>query len=118
MAFVWEQLVVDAADPAALGSWWAHALDWVVVNADPDEYEIRATPDTLPGLVFVPVPDHKTVKNRLHLDFRPDDQDAEVTRFLTLGAHHTDIGQRDTDPWIVLSDPEGNEFCILAPHTT
>jgi hypothetical protein len=67
----------------------------------------------LPGLLFVNVPEPKTVKNRLHLDFRPEDRDGEVERLLALGAVRADIGQGDQS-WVVLADPEGNEFCILS----
>jgi hypothetical protein len=109
----WEQVVVDAADPVALGRWWAEALGWVVVNDAPQEYEIRPEPDRVPGLLFTPVPEAKTVKNRLHLDFRPVDQAAEVSRLLALGARHADVGQGD-ESWVVLMDPEGNEFCVLS----
>jgi hypothetical protein len=109
----WEQVVVDAADPVALGRWWAEALGWVVVNDAPEEYEIRPEPDRVPGLLFTPVPEAKTVKNRLHLDFRPVDQAAEVSRLLALGARHADVGQGD-ESWVVLMDPEGNEFCVLS----
>ncbi|PKW05867.1 hypothetical protein SAMN05428944_7099 [Streptomyces sp. 1222.5] len=112
MALEWEQVDVDAADPVALGHWWAEALGWVVVADTADEFEIRAAPDRLPGLLFVPVPEGKTVKNRLHLDFRPTDQAAEVARLLALGARHADVGQGER-PWVVLADPEGNEFCVL-----
>lgn len=115
MTLEWEQVVVDAADPVALGRWWAEALGWVVLNDSAEEFEIRPEQDRLPGLVFGPVPEGKTVKNRLHLDFRPDDQDAEVTRLLALGARHADIGQGE-QPWVVLADPEGNEFCVLRPR--
>ena len=113
MALEWEQVIIDAADPVALGRWWASALDWVVVNDDPDEFEIRPTPDQLPGLLFARVSEPKTMKNRLHLDFRPDDRDAAVARFIELGATHADVGQGQQS-WIVLSDPEGNEFCVLS----
>ncbi|MBO7937516.1 VOC family protein [Streptomyces antibioticus] len=113
MALVWEQVVVDAADPVALGRWWAAALGWVVVNDAPDEYEIRPARDRLPGLLFTPVPEGKQVKNRLHLDFRPEDQAAEVARLLSLGARRTDVGQGEQS-WVVLADPEGNEFCVLS----
>jgi Glyoxalase-like domain len=112
----WEQVIVDARDPVALGRWWREALGWVVVNDDPEEYEIRPAPDRLPGLLFVPVPEAKTVKNRLHLDFRPDDRDAEVERFLSLGATRADVGQGDQS-WVVLADPEGNEFCVLGSRS-
>jgi predicted enzyme related to lactoylglutathione lyase len=113
MALEWEQTVVDARDPARLGRWWTAALGWVVVNDDPEEFEIRPAPDRLPGLLFVAVADSKDTKNRLHLDFRPEDRDAEVQRLLALGATKVDIGQGESS-WIVLADPEGNEFCVLS----
>ncbi|WP_416981053.1 VOC family protein [Streptomyces sp. T028] len=113
MTLEWEQVVVDSHDPVALGRWWAQALGWVVVNNDPDEYEIRQAPDRLPGLLFLHVPEGKQVKNRLHLDFRPLDQRAEVSRLLSLGARHADVGQGE-QTWVTLADPEGNEFCVLS----
>jgi hypothetical protein len=117
MALEWEQVVVDARDPVVLGHWWADALGWVVVNDEPDEFEIRPTPERLPGLIFEPVREPKVGKNRLHMDFRPDDQQAEVARFLGLGARHADIGQGEQS-WVVLADPEGNEFCVLSSRRT
>jgi hypothetical protein len=113
----WEQTNVDASDPESLGRWWQRALQWVVVNEAPDEFEIRPSPDRLPGLLFVPVPERKTVKNRLHLDFRPDDQHLEVDRLISLGATRVDVGQGEP-PWVVLADPEGNEFCVLSERST
>jgi hypothetical protein len=59
MALDWEQVIVDAADPGSLGRWWAAALEWVVVNDDPEEFEIRPAPDRVPGLLFVRVPEPK-----------------------------------------------------------
>lgn len=117
MSLEWEQTIVDARDPDALGRWWREALGWVVVSDDPDEFEIRPTADRLPGLLFVAVPEPKTTKNRLHLDFRPDDRDAEVERLLGLGATRVDVGQGEQS-WIVLADPEGNEFCVLGPRSS
>jgi hypothetical protein len=87
-------------------------LGWVVVNDDPDEFEIRPTADRLPGLLFGSVSEPKTMKNRLHLDFRPDDRDADVERLLAMGATRADVGQGE-QTWGVLGDPEGNEFCVL-----
>jgi hypothetical protein len=113
MDLIWEQTVVDAHDPAALGRWWADALGWVVVDDSPDEFEIRPAPDRLPGLLFVQVPEAKTIKNRLHPDFRPADQAAEVERLVGLGARRVDVGQVQSS-WVVLADPEGNEFCVLS----
>jgi hypothetical protein len=108
----WEQTVVDAGDPVGLGRWWEEALGWVAVPTDPGDYEIRPSPDRLPGLLFVAVPEAKAGKNRLHVDLRPDDQGAEVRRLLSLGATRVDVGQGD-ESWVVLADPEGNEFCVL-----
>jgi hypothetical protein len=112
MALEWEQVIVDALDPVALGRWWCDALGWVVVNDDPEEFEIRPAPDRLPGLLFGRADEAKTTKNRLHLDLRPEDQAAEVDRLLALGASRVDVGQGDV-PWVVLADPEGNELCVL-----
>jgi hypothetical protein len=112
----WEQTNVDARDPVVLGRWWQQALGWVVVDETPDVFEIRPTTDKLPGLLFVRVPESKTIKNRLHLDFRPEDRDLEVDRLLELGAVRVDVGQGER-PWIVLADPEGNEFCVLGARS-
>ncbi len=108
----WEQVVVDAEDPARLARWWAEALGYQIVNEAPDEVEIRRTPDEMPGLLFTPVGDVKRVKNRLHIDLRPDDQESEVERLVDMGARPVDIDQHDVE-WVVLADPEGNEFCVL-----
>jgi hypothetical protein len=112
----WEQVVVDAEDPARLGRWWAEALGYQIVHEAPDEVEIRRTPQTLPGLLFTLVPEPKKGKNRLHLDLRPADQEAEVERLVDMGARPVDIGQHDVS-WVVLADPEGNEFCVLASRS-
>jgi len=87
-----------------------------VVDPSPEEFEIRPAPDRLPGLLFVRVREAKSVKNRLHLDFRPDDRDAEVQRLLALGATRADVGQGEQS-WVVLTDPEGNEFCVLSSRS-
>jgi hypothetical protein len=112
VALVWEQVIVHSSDPVALGRWWADALGWVVVFSSADEFEIRPEPDRTPGLDFVRLDEPKKGKSRLHLDLRPDDQDAEVARLIAHGARRVDIGQGDA-AWVVLADPEGNEFCVL-----
>jgi len=114
MVLRWEQVVVDAVDPVALGQWWATALQWTVVNDDPNEFEIQREPGHLPGILFEPVGTTKPApKNRLHLDFRPDDQKSEVERLVDLGAGRVEVGQGAVS-WVVLADPEGNEFCVLS----
>jgi len=95
-------IVVDSHDPATLGHWWA---DDEVVITTPDERN--------PGIVFGKSDDAKVGKNRLHLDLAPDDRDAEVERLERLGARRVDIGQTGDETWVVLADPEGNEFCVL-----
>ena len=112
----WESVVVDAEDPGRLARWWAEALRYQITYQRPGEVEIRLKADETPGIVFVTVPDLKTVKNRLHIDLRPDDQEAEVERLVDMGARHVDVGQGSVDGWVVLADPEGNEFCVLAPR--
>lgn len=67
----------------------------------------------MPEILFLKVPETKTVKNRIHLDLRPDDQAAEVQRLTAMGARRVDIGQSDDVTWVVLADPEDNEFCVL-----
>lgn len=112
MSLEWEQITIAAQDPAALGQWWCDALEWVVIDDESPIFEIQAKPDQLPGMLFLAVDDAKDTKNRLHIDLRPDDQAAEVERLLTLGATRVDIGQGNAS-WVVLADPEGNEFCVL-----
>ncbi len=114
MPLDWEQVVVDARDPQALGHWWAEALGWVITTDSHEELEIRPTADSTPGILFTVVEGAKTGKNRVHPDFRPVDQQAEVERLLAMGARRADIGQGE-QPWVVLLDPEGNELCILSP---
>ena len=70
-----------------------------------------------PDLLFIRVPEGKEVKSRWHLDLRPDDQAAEVRRLEELGASRIDIGQGDDVTWVVMADPDGNEFCVLRAFT-
>ena len=112
MSLEWEQVVVASRDPVALGRWWSDVLGWVIVNDDPVVFEIQQEPDRLPGILFLAVGDAKQGQNRLHIDLRPDDQGAEVERLIGMGATRVDVGQGEV-PWVVLADPEGNEFCVL-----
>jgi predicted enzyme related to lactoylglutathione lyase len=116
-------VIVDAADPPRLARFWADALGWELADDDPAESVVMPSGFHYPGttalpLVFVPVPEPKTVKNRLHFDIATtseQDQQAVIDRVLSLGAVITDIGQGEV-PWEVLADPEGNEFCVLEPR--
>ena len=111
-------VAVDSRDPAAIARFWASALGWRVTFEEPDEVAVEppeGTSGTLPypDLLFVTVPEDKQIKNRLHLDLRPDDQGAEVARLEQMGARRVDIGQSADVSWVVMADPEGNEFCVL-----
>ena len=103
---------IDCADPASLARFWASVLDYKVEYEDDDEVVIEPSDGDGSALSFLKVPDAKRGKNRLHFDLNPDDQQAEVQRLLDLGASKIDIGQGDT-AWVVMADPEGNEFCVL-----
>ena len=111
MALRFETVTIDAADPKALAGFWAEALH-VDGGPQPDGEDWVVEVPGGPALLFLTDTTPKTVKNRLHLDLRPDDQQAEVDRLLALGATTADIGQGE-QTWVVLADPEGNEFCIL-----
>jgi catechol 2,3-dioxygenase-like lactoylglutathione lyase family enzyme len=127
MSLRWYTMVVDCHDVKAQSRWWADVLGWQIVYESDDEVvvapshlvdESRQIPpaERQPGLIFIPVPETKTLKNRLHIDLAPakdDDQEAEVRRLESLGATRIDIGQGDVT-WVVLADPEGNEFCVLS----
>ncbi len=133
MALRWYTVVVDCLDVAAQSKWWAEALGWKAVYEAPDEVVLvpgyvdeQVIADTPwervpPGLVFVPVPEGKTIKNRLHIDLAPhtsDDRDAEIERLLAMGATRVDVGQSADVTWDVFADPEGNEFCVLSSRDT
>jgi len=116
-------LVLDTADPQRVARFWAAALGWEVAYEDDDVANVWPSgyqypdPVALP-LVILRVPEPKTVKNRVHLDLASESaehQAAQLARLRDLGARPADIGQGDV-PWVVLADPEGNEFCVLDPR--
>jgi predicted enzyme related to lactoylglutathione lyase len=108
-------LTFDCHDAPALAEFWAHALGWVredvrgevaVVAAATEPWDVQ--------LLFLPVPEHKTAKNRMHPDLHTDDLEREVARLVALGA--TEVARhRDVSVWAVMNDPEGNEFCVVQP---
>jgi Glyoxalase-like domain len=105
------EVCIDAVDIHSLGQWWATALEWSSEVTEDGDVLLRAPAG--PNWLFLAVPDSKVVKNRIHFDFTPDDQQVEVDRLIGLGARRVDIGQGEQS-WVVLADPEGNEFCVLA----
>lgn len=110
----WYSVVVDSRNPREQAQFWSAVLDLPVLHDTGEELCVAAE-GREPELTFVPVPEGKTVKNRLHIDLVADDQDAEVERLLDLGATRVDVGQGEQS-WVVLADPEGNEFCVLTPR--
>jgi Glyoxalase-like domain len=114
-------LCIDTADPARLAAFWQPVLGWrmfgegdeVVLEPPEGSQEDGVVPD----LLFLRVPEEKAAKNRLHLDLRPEDQAAEVARLEALGARRADVGQGPDVSWVVMADPDGNEFCVLVPLT-
>jgi predicted enzyme related to lactoylglutathione lyase len=114
MTLLFEAVCIDAHDPDLLARFWADVLGWQRDGDGPDEIGLRpGDPAKGTELLFLRVPEAKSVKNRLHIDLRPDDQAAEVARVEALGAKRVDIGQGPDVTWVVLADPEGNEFCVL-----
>lgn len=115
-------LCIDTPDPAALAAFWQAALGWRRTFEEDDEVVLEppaSSPEdgVVPDLLFLRVPEEKAVKNRLHLDLRPKDQAAEVARLTGLGAQRADVGQDDDVAWVVMTDPTGNEFCVLQALT-
>ena len=108
-------VTIDCAAPAGLASFWEQVLDYKRTFEEDDEVVIEPRDGSGNALLFLKVPGDKKVKNRIHLDLKPTDQGAEVERVKALGATEVDIGQGDVS-WVVLADPEGNEFCILRPR--
>ncbi len=112
-------VVIAALDPGAQAQWWADALGWRARPDDDGDWRVVTDDPTLPGLLFEQVTDAKTaVKNRIHLDLASPSTEAQaatVARLEAAGATAADVGQHDT-AWVVLADPEGNEFCVLEPR--
>ena len=113
-------ITVDCENPQKLAEFWSAALDWKITEADEIGVVIElldGSPEVgrIPDILFLKNPDNKSVKNRLHFDLRPINQEAEVARLEALGAKQIEIGQADEPEatWIVMADPEGNEFCVL-----
>jgi catechol 2,3-dioxygenase-like lactoylglutathione lyase family enzyme len=114
-------LCIDTADPARIAAFWQSALGWRRTFEKEEEVVLEppgGSPEDgiVPDLVFLKVPEDKAGKNRLHLDLRPGDQAAEVARLEQLGARRISIGQ-DEVSWVVMADPDGNEFDVLQPLT-
>jgi predicted enzyme related to lactoylglutathione lyase len=109
-------LAVDALQPRVVADFWCAVLGWQVVEDDEEGISIAPFDGAWPTIDVLRVPERKTVKNRLHLDLRADGVSTaeELNRVLALGATRVDVGQGPDVSWVVLADPEGNEFCLLS----
>jgi hypothetical protein len=113
-------LDIDCHDPRVVAGFWEAALGWRRTHDTGEQVVLdppagSAEDGVVPDLLFLRVPDPTPGKNRLHLDLRPVDQESEVRRLVALGARRAAIGQPSDASWVVLADPEGNEFCVLRP---
>ncbi|MEJ1179855.1 MULTISPECIES: VOC family protein [unclassified Pseudarthrobacter] len=109
---------IDSTDPKVPADFWEKALDWRRTYEAEDEIVLEPPAGSpadgvCPDLLFLKVPERKELKNRLHLDLRPEDQAEEVKRLEALGAVRVDVGQGPEVTWVVMADPDGNEFCVL-----
>lgn len=109
-------VVIDAVQPQLIADFWCDVLGWQVVEQDAEVISIAPADGAWPTIDVVAVPERKSVKNRLHLDLRADGiaTAQELERLLRLGARRVNVGQQPDVSWVVLSDPEGNEFCLLS----
>jgi predicted enzyme related to lactoylglutathione lyase len=109
-------IAIDAHDPQTVADFWCAVLDWIVTDQDEGIVSIGPAGGSWPRIDVIAVPEGKTIKNRLHLDLRADGVTTaqELERLLALGARHADVGQGPDVSWVVLADPEGNEFCLLS----
>lgn len=108
-------ITFDCACPTVLAAFWSAALGYPMdEHADDDGASVSHPDGVGPRLLFLPVPEGKTVKNRVHLDLRPPtDMDTEVERLVSLGARKLRrVAEYEDDIFTVMQDPEGNEFCI------
>jgi len=109
-------IAIDAQQPRVVADFWCAVLGWEVIEVDEDGVSIAPPDRAWPTIDVLAVPERKAVKNRLLLDLRADGSrtDEELQRLLSLGAQRVDVGQGPDVSWVVLTDPEGNEFCLLA----
>ena len=117
-----QNISIDSLDPELIAGFWRDALGWTITSVEPGEVVLEppvGSPEEgiVPDILFLLVSESKSTKNRLHFDLRPLDQDAEIERLTDLGATRVDIGQTSECTWVVLADPDGNEFCVLRALT-
>ena len=115
-AIRFSEIVIDCSNPLRLAPFWAQALGYEIDELEEDVASIEHPTDDGPAICFQRVPESKQGKNRVHFDLNVDDDelDGAVERLISLGARQVDVGQGVDRSWVVLADPEGNEFCIVS----
>jgi predicted enzyme related to lactoylglutathione lyase len=120
MSLTFKAVTFDCADALVIGQFWSSVLgrplDTAPMAASAFFASIGSSDPSRSGFMFIQVPEGKTVKNRVHLDFDSDDIASEVARVIALGATHVHDKAEYGMTWTTLADPEGNEFCIGSPH--
>lgn len=111
-------LVLECHDPRVLARFWCEVLGFIELDREDEDIEIgrpEGVSGPQPTIVLSRNDEPKMERLRLHIDINATDrdQDAELERLLAVGATRVDIGQTGDEPWQVLADPEGNEFCLL-----
>ena len=112
MSLAIDCVLIDCNDLKRMSEFWRSALNLEHVWTGPSGGYLLVDTSRTTRLALMPCSEGKGGKNRVHLDVRPDNQESEVQRLEDLGAVRIDIGQEDV-PWVVMADPEGNEFCVL-----
>jgi predicted enzyme related to lactoylglutathione lyase len=113
--FVVVHVTFDCADPRRLAEFWSKATGYRIEQQSEDMATLSPGEGGQPKLLFMNVPEPRTVKNRVHLDVGVSDIEAEAARLIEFGATRGELHREDGFVWAVMADPEGNEFCIGHP---
>ena len=106
------EVVIDCADPPTLARWWSSFTGYGL-RTDHEDWATIANEDQSMIIGFQKVPEGKVVKNRVHLDFWAVDEEAAAREIEAMGATRRWVSEDPDDPFVVLADPEGNEFCLI-----
>jgi hypothetical protein len=105
-------VTLDCAQPERLAQFWSAALGYTVGFSSPYFVELRSPREGEPRFLLIQVPEPRTVKNRMHVDLETDDREAEIAGLVSLGATRGESHEQAGIQWTVMTDPEGNEFCV------
>ncbi len=113
MTVTFREVVIDCADPGALARFWAEATGYELVSELDDWATVLGEGERRIRIAFQKVPEGRVAKNRVHVDLAAPDEEDEARRIEALGATRLWVSDDPEDPFIVLADPEGNEFCVV-----